>query len=162
MKPTFEISADVEKLVAYLADRQHASYNEMSRHVGREIKGRDRYVLASARKILERSKGIIFGCERGVGLVRATNGQIATLSTTHPIKRMRKMTGVAQKRQARVDIQSLSAEDRLTFDVGRSVMAALRNNMSKGLQSQLAREIQKRDGGVVTINSILSLPRHRK
>lgn len=161
MKPTFEASLDVEKLVAFLVDKPGATYAELGAMIGRQVQGRDRYVLESARRKLEK-RGIFFVVERGVGLTRATNNQVATLSTSTPITKIRRVTKVAEKRQHHVDIQSLTSEDRLAFDVKRSVIAAIRKTTSKSLRTMLAKEIEKQDGGVFNINSVLSLPRHRR
>jgi hypothetical protein len=161
MKPSFELSPDVAKLVAFLTDRQKATYGEMSDLTGRQINSRDRHVMESARRILE-AKGVYFAVDRGVGLTRATNAQVAILSTSHPITKIKRVTRVAQKRQAHVNTQDLTDDDRLAFDIGRSVLAAIRNDTSKSLRAQLAREIAKNDGGVVSIDSLLALPRHRK
>ena len=120
MKPSFELHPDVEKLIGFLASRQRATYVEMSNFTGRQINGRDRYVLQSARRHLESKQGICFAVERGVGLVRATNGQVAKLSTSQPIEKIRRETRRAGKRQTIVNIQALTPEDRLAFDVGRS------------------------------------------
>jgi hypothetical protein len=159
-QPSFELSRDVERLIDFLSDTQRASYVQMSNLTGRKIAGRDRHVLTSARRVLEKT-GIFFAVERGVGVVRATNGQVATLSTTHPVDRIRRTTRVAQKRQVHVNIQNLSSEERLAFDIGRSVISAIKQNASRATRSLLAKEIQKNDGGMVSINSVLSLPRHR-
>jgi hypothetical protein len=161
MKPSFELSPDVAKLAAFLTDRQKATYGEMSDLTGRQINSRDRHVMESARRILE-GKGVYFAVDRGVGLIRATNAQVAILSTSHPITKIGRVTRKAQKRQAHVNTQNLSDDDRLAFDIGRSVLAAIRNDTSKSLRARLAREIAKNDGGVVSIDSLLALPRHRK
>jgi hypothetical protein len=161
MKPSFELSPDVAKLVAFLTDRQKATYGEMSDLTGRQINGRDRYVLISARRVLE-AKKIYFAVDRGIGLTRATTSQVAILSTSHPITKMRRIERVARRRQAHVNTQELTDEDRLAFDIGRSVLAAIRNDTSKSLRARLAREIAKNDGGVVSIGNLLALPRHRK
>ena len=76
MKPSFEANPDVEQCVEYLMRHDRVSYNELSAHLGRKINGRDRYILIAARRRLER-KGILFVVEWGVGLVRATNRQVA-------------------------------------------------------------------------------------
>jgi len=44
--------------------------------LGRHIDGADRHVLQGARRILER-RGVFHVTERGVGLRRASNGQVA-------------------------------------------------------------------------------------
>jgi hypothetical protein len=132
----------------------------MSNLIGRKVDGRDRYVLASARRILER-RGVFFAVERKIGLVRATNGQVATLSTAQPVDKIRRTTRVAQRRQTQVNIQDLSADERMKFDIYRSVIQAVKQNTSRQTRTLLAKEILKNDGGIVSINSVLSLPRHR-
>jgi hypothetical protein len=161
MKAAFELSSDVELLVRFLTNRSSATYEEMSELVGRKVNGNARHVLVGARRILERS-GIFFAVERNVGLVRATNGQVATLSTAAPVDKIRRTTRVAQKRQAHVNIQDLSAEERMQFDIYRSVIVAIAQNTSRHTRALLAKEILKNDGGVVNIASVLALPRHRQ
>jgi hypothetical protein len=159
--PAFEMSRDVERLVDFLSSHQRASYAELSRLTGRKIEGRDRHVLSSARRVLER-QGIFFAVERGVGVVLATNGQVATLSTTHPIERIRRTTRTAKKRQAHVNIQNLTADERQSFDISRSILTAVTQTTSRKTRTLLAKEIEKNDGGVVSLQSVLSLPRHRR
>jgi hypothetical protein len=159
MKPSFEISADVEKLVAFLSERERASYSEMSSLVGRRLNARDRYVLTSARRILENTRGIIFETERGVGIVRATNGQIADLATSHPINTIKRLTRRAQKRQTRVNIQDLTADERLAFAIGRVVLNAVGKTTLKSFRQQIAHEIERRDGELVSVQQVVSLPR---
>jgi hypothetical protein len=161
MKPSFEISGDVTRIVDHLQTHDGASYNELRTLVKRDVQRKERYVLTSALRILERS-GRLFVTERNVGVALATNGQRATLSTTHPISKIGRVTRKAEKRQRGVNLQELTEEERLAFDIGRSVLAAIRQNTSKSLRTMLAREIEKRDGGMVAINSVLALPRHRK
>ena len=159
-KPTFERNPDIDKLAEFLAPRQQASYAEMSVLLQREINGRDRHVLTSARRMLER-KGVIFAVQRGIGLVRASNGQVAALSTDIPIRKIRKETQRARKRQAFVNSQMLDAEARLAFWIGQSVINVIKKNTSKSLRTMLAKEIERRDGGAVSLDTVLSLPRHR-
>jgi len=92
MKPTFERSPDVEKLVSYLADRPHASYSEMSAHIGRP----------------------------------------------------------------------LTAEDRLAFSIARVVLNAIGKTTRRSFRSQIAKEIERRDGHVITTTSLFALPRFRR
>ena len=67
----FETSADIEKCRSYLRSRSHASYKELSQHLNRDIQGKDRYILQSARHKLER-EGIVFVIRTGIG----SSGQI--------------------------------------------------------------------------------------
>lgn len=162
MKPSFEVHPDIEKLAAFLAERKSATYDEMSKLTGRDISGRDRHVLTGARRQLERQRGIVFATERGTGVVRASNGQVARLSTTEPIKKISRTTKRAEKRQAYVNVQLLTSDERLKFSVERSVLIAIRKSTAKSLRTRLAKEIEKQDDGIVTIDTVLSLPRHRR
>lgn len=162
MKPTFETSTDTDKCYEFLANKDRASYVEISHHLGRKVNGRDRYVLESARRRLERDRGIVFVVERGRGLTRATNGQIAALSTAHPIGKIKRMTKKAEKRQTRVNVQELDADERLAFAIGRVMIATIGKSTLKSFRSRIAKEIEARDGELVTVNQIIALPRHRR
>src|SRR4051812_25532142 len=139
MKPSFEVSPDVERCCNFLESRDRASYTEISAHIGRKVNGRDRYILDSARRRLESQRDILFVVERGVGLTRATNGQRATLSTSHPITKIGKVTRKAEKRQRRVNVQELDAEERLAFYVGRVVINAIGKNTLRSFRSRIAK-----------------------
>src|SRR5262245_38104710 len=150
MKPSFEANPDVEKCVEYLARHDRVSYNELSAFLGRKIDGRDRYVLASARRRLERN-GILFVVERGIGLVRANNRQIARLSTDEPIGRIKRITTKAKKREVHVNVQALSEDERLAFYVGRVVVDAIGKNTLRSFRSQIKEEIKRHGDEPITL-----------
>jgi hypothetical protein len=159
-KPAFEMSPDVERLVHFLLLRDRASYSEMNAHVGRQLSAKDRYVLESARRILE-NRGIIFVIERGIGVVRANNQQVATLSTTAPIKRIQRITKKANKRQAHVNVQALSADERLAFYVGRVVIDAIGKNTLQSFRTRIGKEIEKNEGEMPVLTQVTALGRLR-
>jgi len=161
MKSIFEASTDTQKCCDFLADKDRVSYNEISRHLGRKINGRDRYVLESARRRLEKQQGVVFVVERGVGLVKANNGQKASLSTAHPIGKIKRMTRKAEHRQRLVNVQELSADERLAFAIGRVVLNAVGKTTLRSFRNKIAKEIEARDGELVEINQVIALPRHR-
>jgi len=168
-KPSYEASRDVERCTDYLTNRDRASYNELSSHLGRKVNGRDRYILQSARRRLEQ-RGVVFVVERGVGIVRATNKQVAVLSTDDPIRKIRRITNRARKREQHVNVQALSPDDRLAFYVGRVVVNAIGKNTLRSFRTQIRKEIEKNGGEMVeaygsemmTFNQIAALPRHRR
>jgi hypothetical protein len=160
MKPSFEANPDVEKCVEYLMRHDRVSYNELSAHLGRKINGRDRYILIAARRRLER-KGILFVVEWGVGLVRATNRQVARLSTDVPIGRIRRIAHKAKKREVHVNVQGLSEDERLAFYVGRVVVNAIGKSTLKSFRSQIKSEIEKHDNEPITLSQVAALRRHR-
>lgn len=160
-KPSFEASPDVEKCEEYLLKRDRVSYDELSAHLGRQINGRDRYILQSARRRLEQ-RGIFFVVERGVGLVCASNRQVARLSTDAPIGKIRRIAGRAKKREVHVNVQDLTEHEREEFYIGRVVLNMIGKNTLRSVRSQIKAQIEKQGDEPVTLQQITALRRHRK
>ena len=53
------MSKDIEACCEFLRGRQRVTYQDISLHLDRNVQGRDRYILTSARRRLERI-GIVF------------------------------------------------------------------------------------------------------
>ena len=158
MKPSFQTSVDVQKCMDFLENHKEATYSEIGKHLGRNIKDRDRYVLASARKQLER-RGILFITERGVGIKRATNGQVATLSTAYPITRIQRISRKAEHRERHVNIQALSEQDRLAFNIGRAVIHSVKQSTLKSFKNRIAKELTEQGDTLISIQQLFTLPR---
>jgi hypothetical protein len=95
--------------------------------------------------------------------VRANNGQVATLATAHPIGRVKRITRQANKRQANVNVQALTADEMLAFSIGRVVINAINKSTRRSFYRQISDEIKKRDNELpLTLDQVLTLPRHRK
>jgi hypothetical protein len=156
MKPSFEISADARKLAEFLKDRERASYLEMNRRTGRIIDGRDRYVLYAAARYLQREYDIVFVAERGVGIVRATNGQVATLSTDGAIRKTGRIVRRAKKMQPIVNSQELTGDERDAFFIGRAVVQALDYSIGRKARSRIAAEINDR-GEAIDVKDVITL-----
>lgn len=156
----FELSRDVEKLSDFLEKRTSASYDEISKLLDRDVL-KARHILSSARRRMERA-GIYFLAERGVGLVRASNANVASLATAVPIKKVGRLVRRAEKREMHVNTQDLSADDRLAFAIGRTVVRTMKDTVSRSMRAKIAKEIEKNDGEVVTLQQIVTLPRLRK
>lgn len=157
-KPRFSASPDVDTCVEFL--RQHRdkgliTYAAIATATGRDVTGGDRYILQSARRRLER-EGTIFVVDTGKGLRRATDDQLATLSTDAPISRTRRIAKVARKRQRAVNVQNLSAEQRATFYVGRAVLGAIEQATRKALRNQL-QPIANTNGEPIPIKQTMEL-----
>ena len=160
-KPSFEANPDVDRCIDYLRRHDRVSYEELSRYLGRVINGRDRYILQSARRRLER-QGTFFVVEHGVGLVRATNKQVASLATDDPIGRIKRIAGKAKRREVHVNVQALSEDERLAFYVGRVVIDAIGKNTLKSFRSQIREEIKRHGDEPITLTQLTALRRHRK
>ena len=148
-KPNFETSSDTAKCVDYLRGRSRVPYHEISQYLGRDVQRRDRHVLENARRKLER-ESIVFVVETGVGLVRAVDSQIAMLSTSLPIEKIRRTTHRAQKRERVVNTQALTEDERAAFYVGRAILGAIRQATREAFRHQI-------NGAVVTNPEPLSL-----
>jgi hypothetical protein len=147
-KPRFEASPDVETCVACLRKHNNTdiiTYSALSSATGRDIGGRDRHILQSARKRLER-ESIVFVVETGKGVRRATDSQIATLSTEVPIDKTRRIGKTAKKRQRAVNVQNLSQEQRATFYVGRAILGTIEQATRKAFRTRLRPAVNASDG----------------
>jgi hypothetical protein len=160
MKPSFEVSPDVRKLAEYLREREKASYAEMNRRTGRNINGADRYVLYGALRHLQRDE-IVFVVERGVGITRATNGQVASLSTDHVIRKTGRAIRRGRKLQPIVDSQALTSDQRDAFFIGRCVLQMLDATVGRKMRTKIADEIKDRGGEAVDIKDVVALFQRR-
>ena len=157
MKPSFEVSPDVRKLAEFLRDREKASYAEMNPRTGRNINGTDRYVLYGALRHLQREHEIVFVVERGIGITRATNGQVAALSTDHTIRKTGRVIRRGRKMQPIVDSQALTSDQRDAFFIGRCVLQMLDVTVGRKMRSKIADEIKDRGGEAVDIKDVIGL-----
>jgi hypothetical protein len=153
MKPRFEASADVEKLCDYLRSKSRATYREMSQLLGRDIQQRERYILESARRRLERSN-IMFVVETGVGLVRASDAQVASLATDIPINKIRRAAHRARKREKIVNVQQLSEHDRAAFYIGRAVLGAITQASGRAFRNQVVKATAAGDGPIPLVDTM--------
>ena len=158
MKPTFERSIDVRRCIDFLESHEQLTYAEISDHLDRDVTGADRHVLTSARRHLEK-KGQFFVVERGIGLVRADNGQVARLAGEHPISKIRRVTRRAQKTEVFVNTQELTAAERLQFSVNRVVLETIKQTTKRALRTKIGQAIERQDGELVKITQLISLPR---
>ena len=161
MKPSFEVSPDVRKLAEYLREREKASYAEMNRRTGRNINGTDRYVLYGALRHLQREHEIVFVVERGIGITRATNGQVASLSTDHVIRKSGRAIRRGRKMQPIVDSQALTSDQRDAFFIGRAMTQMLDATVGRKMRSKIADEIKDREGEAVDIKDVVALFQRR-
>jgi hypothetical protein len=76
----------------------------------------------------------VFVVEIGVGIVRATHPQIAALSTKQPIDKIGRTVRRAKKREQLVNIQALSDDERLAFNVGRAVLGAVEQAVRQAMR----------------------------
>lgn len=150
-KPRFEASPDVEACADFLRenkDRDLISYAALAEATGRDdITGKSRHILASARRILER-EGILFVVETGVGLKRASDAQVATLATSEPIIKTRRIAKKAKKRQSAVNVQNLTGEQRMAFWIGSAILGAIDQAASRAFKNRVEKSANVTDGPI--------------
>ena|GEM_PF-5917361 len=157
-KPRFESSADVEKCVSYLRKNKNdglLSYADLSKVTGRDIVGKDRYILTSARRILERD-GLMFATQTGKGVILASDAQKAELSTDGAIIKTRRIARVARKRQRSVNIQSLTDEQRMAFWVGSAILGAIDQAASRAFKNRVE-EVSNASDARIPLSKTLEL-----
>lgn len=158
----FETSADIEKCTSYLRSRSHASYKELSQHLNRDIQGKDRYVLVSARHKLER-EGIVFVIRTGIGVERANHSQVAKLATDEPLSKIKRVTRRANRRQKIVNVQGLTADEREAFYVGRAVLGAISQGLRDAFRNKVAKVTRDNaDNGPLDVKETIALFRDLK
>lgn len=158
IKPNFESSPDVGACCEYLrhnCQRGLITYEVISRITKRDLAGKDRHILSSARRRLER-EGLLFVTETGKGVRLATASQAARLSTEVPIIKTRRVVKNARKRQQSVNVQALSDEERAAFYVGRAVLGAIGQAASRAFTNRI-REESKSSDGVLPIKKTLEM-----
>lgn len=156
MKPSFEISTDVRKLIEFLLQRDMASYTEMSRLVNRELQGRERHVLESAKRAIQREHGIVFVAVRGLGIKRASNVQIASMATDHVHRKTKRTLNRAKKLDTLVNPQAMSNDARDNFYGGRMVNQALGYTLSRKFRSKIDKELADR-GEQTDLTDVIAL-----
>lgn len=157
-KPRFSASPDVDTCVEFL--RQHRdkgliTYAAIATATGRDITGNDRYILQSARRRLERD-GIIFVVDTGKGLRRATDAQLASLSTDAPISKTRRIAKAAKKRHRVVNVQNLSDDERAAFYIGRAVLGTIEQATRKAFRNRVAQPVNT-TGEPISIKQTMEL-----
>jgi len=157
----FKSSPEIERLTEWLRPLQKATYSQISAFVGSDIQKAKRYMLSIARDRLEKD-GIFFLVDRNIGIVRASNTNLVHLSTTQPIAKVRRIVSKSKKREVFVNTQELTPEVRLTFAIGNTCLTFAGKMTSRGMRTQIAKELEKSDGEVITLQQLVTLPRLRK
>ena len=126
-RPTFSMSADTRAAFDLLASAKvggTVTYDDLAAVTRRDVRGDDRYVVASARRALER-EGVIFGVLHGVGLKRLTDAEIlADAERAYP--RIRRASRRAALRALSIEnFDALSAEDKSRHNAMVSVFGAV-------------------------------------
>lgn len=151
-KSIIEISADTRLLYQRLMKLQPdevISYKVLSDIIGRDVCGRARGNLGSARRMAERD-GIVTSCVWKEGVKRLTDAENVNSSGAVYRQRIRKAGNRTIRKMATVDFQNLSAEDKIrhnaeisqigtiVFCAGEDRTERLKGKVSESISGQLA------------------------
>lgn len=104
------------------------AYTTLSKHIGRDVQGKARHYLSSARKQVLRSKGLVFRpdeVDKIRGLRCLTDSQKANLSVP-VIESIRRKARKTMREMASVKhFDSMSQHDQIAHNVGVSLLGAI-------------------------------------
>lgn len=117
-------TAMLVELLATTPDGQLLTYAEMARATNRDIAGKDRHVLTSARRIAQRDYGAVFSPVVREGLRRLMPGEFAAEGRRKValISRAARRAGKSLDAAPR---ERMTADERLEHDATRGVVAAI-------------------------------------
>lgn len=126
--PTFAASVDsvlLAKHLSALKPGEQISYDTLSALVpDRELLGKHRYLLDSARGMVLKDGGIVIGCVSGQGLKRLTNEEIVSLPDA-TIAHIRRVSKRASRKVLCTDYEKLDAAGKQKFNASLSVLGAI-------------------------------------
>jgi hypothetical protein len=121
------LSVDTQALVDKLMEIEVGgaiSYKELSELVGRDVQDKHRYLLASARRRLERSERIVFDVLKGEGLVRIGDDDIA-MGSTRTVGRIHRAALRGRRRLAAGDYNAMSRRAQTVHNTNLSVLGVM-------------------------------------
>jgi hypothetical protein len=126
-RPTFVASIDVRTLCGALGEcntGQLLTYRHLSQLIGRDVQTEARAVLGSARKIMQRERGFVFGTVIGEGLKRLNDVEIVQTGA-QTIVSIRHASRRGAERVAKAAPEQLPLESRVRMNTYLSVLAML-------------------------------------
>lgn len=128
MKATFQTSVDavvLGKRLCQLKSGEEVSYADLESLVpGRNLRGKDRYILYSATKVALKESNMVVACVSGKGMKRLTNEEIADLPTS-ALSHVRRTLKRTSRKVLCSDYDKLNAEGKEKFNSSMSVMGAI-------------------------------------
>jgi hypothetical protein len=121
-----EISIDTQMLVAFLKDRQEASYEELSAVIQRDVRatGPAYGNLASARRILRRDHRILFSTVPKVGLRRA-DSDLVLKEGRSSIEKIHRESRRGAEKLVCADFESMTNEQKVKHNASAAALGAL-------------------------------------
>lgn len=145
-KPRFQVNVDVQILADLLKTKsvgEVATYEELSKAIGRNVQGRARYLLAAAKRRLLRDHRMVFDAVTNVGLKRLSDEECVGTHkrTTRAIRRMAER-GIRVVAAARYE--TLSNASKVEHNVALAHLGAIahvaRSQQAKALKANVGGE----------------------
>lgn len=134
-----ELAAETKLLEALLekaAVGEVITYESMTHHIGRDVRGGARGNLYSARRRLV-NKGFVFSAVCNQGLKRLSDAEIVGTSEAHRVRVVR--SGTRQRHiMAQVNVEKLTAEEKAEFNARLSYLGVLDLFSKKSAQKRLS------------------------
>ena len=159
-KPIIEISQDTRVLAARLSKvepEQTVKYESLSVLIGRDVRGRSRYVLSSARRMVEREHGIVFGAVMGVGLKRLLPEQIPAVGES-AIKSISRKAGRASRTMLRgTEGKTLDNESKIKLHATLAGLGVIRQFSKKKAIEKIESAVKSNETAQLSIGRTLEL-----
>lgn len=139
----YEKSADAKVLESVLAEAEIGAtitYDELSKSIGRNVREHALASLRTARQGVLKDKGIVFGVERGVGLVRLDSAGIVK-STESDRLRLQRGAKRSIRKLAVVDFESLDADGKRAHVVASAQMGAIAMFSHKNASNKIEKHV---------------------
>lgn len=140
-----EKSVDTQVIESVLAEAKVGdviTYEQLSRAIKRDVREFALSSLRSARRILENTKGIVFGVETNVGLKRLSDDEIVD-SSEHDRKKLRRAAKRTLNKLAVVDFDSLTPEKKRKHVVASAQMGAVEMFAGKNATKKIEAKVNE-------------------
>lgn len=145
----FELaSIDVKAMVDSLSKLkvgERASWDSLTKLIGRDIRYAGHSILAQARHKLMRDQQMVFGVERGQGLVRLDDVQIVDTGQ-HFVGKIRRTAKRALRQITTVDYDKLPNESKIRHNAAASMFGAIHHVSSQKSIGKLESKVKELSG----------------
>ena len=159
-RPDFTQSLETQEIVRLLADDKHAAlftYDEICKSSGANDKDDVRASISSARRILQRDKGIVFVTIIGEGIRRATDAEIVD-STARDVSGIRRTSRRGIERLSKVrDLSGLPRDKKTQFNLATSSLALIHHVTTPSAQAKIESKVEKQNEKLPVAETLAAL-----
>jgi hypothetical protein len=139
----FQKSADtriIENVLSELKIGEIATYDTLSKAIGRDVRKFAQGAIATARKSLLNTKQFVFGVETNIGLRRLDDSQIVESTESDRVKMQRHANRTIKKLTC-VNFEGLSEQDKKRHIVASAQMGAMALFSGKNAEKKIATKV---------------------